>query len=296
MRITANSVAANTYGNLQASLARSEKLQEQLSSGKQLSRPSDGPGQTAQALSLRSSLRTTEQYVRNADNGLAWLGTADAALQDASTQLRRVRELAVMGASTGSASATSNAALAVEVRSIRDSLVGIANTSYLGRPVFGGTGEGAQAYAAAPPPVAYVGDDGEVLRRIGPNAQVRVDVSGPDVFGSSPASVFDVLDKLALDLENNNQPELTADLGLIDTAMSAVLTGLADVGARVNRTESMRQLGTDQALRLRSDLAEIEDIDLPGTIVALKLQETAYQAALSATARVIQPSLLDFLR
>jgi len=296
VRITSNSIAAKSYTNLQASLARSERLQEQLSSGKQLSGPADAPGQAASALQLRNSLKVSEQYVRNADDGLAWLGAADTALQSVSTQLRRVRELAVRGASTGSNNALSNAAMATEVQQIRDGLLDTANTTYLGRPIFGGTVTGSLAFQEnSPLPVTYVGDAGTVQRRIGPNAQVRADVSGTAAFGTPPASVFDVLNTLVNNLLTN-PTAVGTDIAAIDTRIDAVLASLSDVGSRVNRTESLRQISSDQALALQSSLSELEDIDLPGTIVALKLQETAYQAALSATARVIQPSLLDWLR
>jgi flagellar hook-associated protein 3 FlgL len=71
---------------------------------------------------------------------------------------------------------------------------------------------------------------------------------------------------------------------------------LASVGALYNRVQTMRDRADSTALNLKSSLSEVEDIDLPKTIVDLQLQETAYQSALSATAKVIQPSLVDFLR
>lgn len=49
-------------------------------------------------------------------------------------------------------------------------------------------------------------------------------------------------------------------------------------------------------MALRGSLAQVENIDLPKTIVELQMQQVAYQAALGATAKVIQPTLLDFLR
>ena len=58
----------------------------------------------------------------------------------------------------------------------------------------------------------------------------------------------------------------------------------------------MRQTAEDRVIGLRNSLAEVESVDLPKTIVELQMQETAYQAALGATQRVVQPSLVDFLR
>lgn len=296
MRITQQSIATRTYDNLQSSLARSARLQEQLSSGRQLSRPSDGPGQAAAAMQLRSSLRTTEQYVRNADDASAWLTVADSALQSASTSLQRARDLAVQGASTGSMPQRARQALADEVRQLRQGVLQVANTEYLGRPVFGGTAAVGAAFQEVAGVVTYVGDTGTVDRRLGPGATVRVDVSGTAAFGPDGANVFDVLEQLAADLESDPPGPIGTSITAIDAALDAVITQLSDVGARAKRVEALEGIADSQVIDLRAALSELEDIDLPGTIVQLQLQEVAYQAALGATARVLQPSLLDFLR
>ena len=96
-RITQKTVSRTVMDGLQGNLARMQKLQEQLSSGKQMSRPSDSPVKTVEALQFRSTIRRTEQYVRNADDGLAQLGAADAALTDGLSLTRRVRDLVLTG-------------------------------------------------------------------------------------------------------------------------------------------------------------------------------------------------------
>lgn len=296
MRITQQSIAMRTYDNLQASLARSARLQDQLSSGQQLSRPSDAPGQAASAMQIRGSLRTTEQYVRNADDASAWLVVADSALQGASSALLRARDLAVQGSSSGSQSLQAREAIADEIRQIRAGLLQTANTQYLGRPVFGGTVAGGAAFQETAGVVTYAGDAGTVERRLGPNAQVRVDVSGTAAFGADGTNVFDVLEQLAVDLETDPPGPVSASITAIDSARDAVIAQLSDVGARTNRVDSLKQIGDSQVIELRANLSELENIDLPATIVQLQMQEVAYEAALGATARVLQPSLLDFLR
>jgi flagellar hook-associated protein 3 FlgL len=72
--------------------------------------------------------------------------------------------------------------------------------------------------------------------------------------------------------------------------------GVAEIGARAARLERAQQINSDQAIALSSRLAQTEDIDLPETIMKLQMQQVGYQAALAATAKVLQPSLLDFLR
>jgi flagellar hook-associated protein 3 FlgL len=94
----------------------------------------------------------------------------------------------------------------------------------------------------------------------------------------------------------NNPSSLDSDLTRLDAVTDSMKTGLSQIGARYNRVENMRNAADDRILTLNSQQSEVEDIDLPATIMEMQLQQTAYQAALYATAKVIQPSLVDFLR
>jgi flagellar hook-associated protein 3 FlgL len=82
----------------------------------------------------------------------------------------------------------------------------------------------------------------------------------------------------------------------LDGAITGMLTGIADVGARSARVERADEINLERQLSLKAQLSSIEDVDLPRTIMELQMQQTGYEAALSATAKAIQPSLLDFLR
>jgi flagellar hook-associated protein 3 FlgL len=293
LRVTHRSMQAGVLANLQDNLTRMGKLQEQLSSGRLISRPSDNPAGTVTALQLRGDIRATEQYQRNADSGIGWLGTADSALTASLSVLRKVRELTLQGSSTGAMGPEARTALATVVRGLRDSLLGLANTAYNGRPVFGGTTSGQTAFD--PVTGAYVGDGGSVQRRVGANTTVRVDVDGAAVFGDGATSVFALLSDIADHLEQD-PTQLAGDLTALDDATSKVLTTVTDVGTRYARLESVQQTAADRLIELKSSLATVESIDLPATVVELQMQQVAYQAALGATARVIQPTLMDFLR
>ena len=295
-RITQRTVSARTTGNLQMALRRLATTQEQLSSNRQISRPSDNPVGTVSALRLRSGIRQTEQYVRNADDGLGWLNAADNALVSSLDQIRRVRDLSLAGAN-GSNGANERRAMAVEILAIRDSLIGTANTQHLGRPVFGGTADGVLPYDATGAwQITGAAETGAVERTIAPGERVKVNLSGPEVFGTEPENLFNVLTNIANDLLANDPTNLPTHLDSLDARMRNVTDSLGEIGARTNRLETMRNRAADQIVALKSSLSEVEDIDLPATIMDLQLQETAYKAALSATARVIQPSLVDFLR
>jgi flagellar hook-associated protein 3 FlgL len=293
MRVTQNSMASSVLANLQNNVSRLGQLQQRLSSGKEVSRPSDSPAGTVSVMEFRSQIAANKQYARNADDGLGWLATADSALQASSTEVTRARSLVLQGLSTGSSSPQNRAALAAEIRQISDTLLDLANTTYLDRPVFGGTTSGSAAFAATTG--VWDGDETAVMRTAGANTKVQVNVLGTDVYGVDDETVFNVLSDIATKLEGDPST-LKDDLVRLDAKSASIQAGLATVGARYNQLERMRQAADDNILRLTTALTDVESIDLPKTITELQLQQTAYQAALAAGARVVQPSLVDFLR
>jgi flagellar hook-associated protein 3 FlgL len=134
-----------------------------------------------------------------------------------------------------------------------------------------------------------------VTRTVSDNSKVRVDTDAAAAFGSGSGQLFTVLGKISSDLRTSPS-SLGGDLGQLDSARGLIQTSLSSVGARYNQLTLMRQAADDRVLDLSSQLSDVEDIDLPKTLTDLQLQQTAYQAALAAAAKVVQPSLVDFLR
>jgi flagellar hook-associated protein 3 FlgL len=293
MRVTDSSITTRVLANLQRNIARGGQIQEQLSSGKQISRPSDSPTGAISSMQLRGESRQNDQYTRNADDGLGWLGAIDDTLNDSMGRISKARELAIQGLNSGISTPASREALAVELENIKDGLIGLANVTYLNRPVFGGTTTGRTAYDASG---AYQGNAGTVSRTVGSNAQVRVNANGPEVFGTGDTQLFAVLQGMADSLRANDPAALSAGLNKLVDAGDVVKSALADVGARYNRVSQMRDTAQDRLVTLTSQISDFEDIDLPKTIMEMQLQQTSYEAALAATAKVIQPSLIDYLR
>ncbi|GAA1033546.1 flagellar hook-associated protein FlgL [Virgisporangium ochraceum] len=291
MRVTHGSIAKNVLANLQNNVNRLNETQQRLSSGKQINRPSDSPGGTVSSMELRSSLAQQQQYKRNADDGIAWLNVADSALQGVDEKVTRARSLVLQGMSAGNGQESRNA-LAAEIRELSEAIRSEANTSYLNRPVFGGTGASTEAFPKAG---GFTGDSVQVLRTVGTNTKVAVNVDGRAVFGDGNDSIFNVLSEIATKLENDPDA-LKVELDRLDSRAATIRNGLSTVGARTNQLERMRQAADDMALNVTQSLSDVEDIDLPQTITELQLQQTAYQAALAAGARVVQPSLVEFLR
>ena len=292
-RVTERSIATNVLVGLQGNLSRLGDIQQRLSSGKQISKPSDSPTGTVASMQYRGDLAAARQYSRNSDDGLGWLGTADTALSSMMSQVERVRELTLQGISNGAGgSSDARLAIATEVNQVHDATIGLANTRYGDRPIFGGTTAGNSAYDMAG---NYLGDNGVVQRTVGDNVKVQVANPGPAVFGAGAGQLFKIMSDIATDLQTNPS-NLSSDLNRLDTATTTLKAVQSGVGARYNQVTQMQQFANDKVDNLTSQLSDVEDIDLPKTISDMQLQQVAYQAALSAGAKVVQPSLVDFLR
>lgn len=293
VRFTPKSAQNVALDGLQRNLSRMQQLQEQLSSGKALNRPSDSPVGTVQALQYRSDVARTEQYKRNAGDGLAWLGIADDTLTAVLATTGRVRELVING-QNGALGPSERGALAQEVDSLRDTLIGLANTRYLDRPIFAGNSQVPNAYNQISG--AWLGSSNDsVERRVAPGMTIRVNLTGTEIFGPPGADLFTALSNISNDLRNN-PANLGTDLGALDNLVTNVENQLGTVGAKFHQVEAMKDRADQTELTTKTALSDVENIDLPKTIVDLQLQQVAYQSALAATSRIIQPSLLDFLR
>jgi flagellar hook-associated protein 3 FlgL len=292
-RVTQRMMTEGSLANLQQSLGRLATLQEQLSTGRVINRPSDNPTGTTAAMRIRSSVADQAQFARNARDGLGWLSQVDSTLDSVTGAVRRARDLALQGANTGAMGQQARDALAIEVEGVRDQLLGQANARYLERPVFGGVTSGGQAYDATG---TWVGVSGAVNRRVADDVVVQVDVDGRTVFGDGASSVFAELDALATALRAGDSAAITASVDVLRARENTVVGARAAAGTRYQRIELSAQAADDTKTTLANHLSTIENADLAETTVHLKLQEVAYQAALGATARVLQPSLLDFLR
>ncbi|PFG32217.1 flagellar hook-associated protein FlgL [Sanguibacter antarcticus] len=299
-RVTHQSTQRMSLANMQANLAKMSDLQSQASSGKLINKASDDPAKAAEAMALRKEQRATEQYARNAQDGVSWLNTVDSAIQSSVDFMQRARDLTVQGANTGAIGAAGRDALAVEIEGIRDALLGQANTTYIGRSVFAGTANGSAFTTATDPvtgDVSYTAATvhGTVERRVGENTTVRVDADGAAVFGDGAASVFSLLTNIAADLRNPGV-NVSTRLTEIDSRIQSMLSVGSSVGARTNQLTAAQDTLSNQSMTLASDLSGVEDIDLAQTIIELQMQEVGYKAALGAAARVLQPSLMDYLQ
>ena len=292
-RITTSQLVASSQVGMGASKAQLARLQQQLSSGSQLTKPSDDPGATAAALRVRSDQQATAQYGRNIDDGLGWLSTVDSALTSAEDLTRKAVDLTIQGGNSGTMSPESREAIATQLDGLRADLLGTANTSYLGRSVFAGNSDAGAAFDAT---YTFTGTaSSTVERRIGPTDTVSVDADGAAAFGTGTRSVFATIDAIATALRGGDDAGVSAGLTALQTRMTALSGQHAVVGARYARIEQAKQDNTTTATTLETQRSGIEDADIAKVMIDLKTQETNYQTALAVAAQTIQPTLMSFL-
>ncbi|WP_085367404.1 flagellar hook-associated protein FlgL [Leifsonia sp. NCR5] len=291
-RVTNATQTLSAQNNLQASLQRQTALYDQATSRRLLNRPSDDPTATASALGVRSDQAANAQYARNADNGDAWLTTADSTLTSVEAIMNRVRDLTVQGSNDGALSPEAKEAVATELDGLKKSLLSLANTTYLGRTVFAGNSNAGVAFQ---PDYTFTGVAGSTVdRRVGPDSTVRVDSDGAAVFGTGASSVFALIDNTVSDLRSgvNTGPRL----GEIDNRMKAIVGEHAEIGGHQTRIDKAKDTLAVNSNSLEGQRASLEDVDLSKVLLDLKTQDVNYQTAIAVTAKVLQPTLMDFLR
>lgn len=297
MRITNKTMNNNLLRNLQSGLQRMDKYNQQLATGRKVQLPSDDPVAASSIMRLRGSLNETEQYLKNVDAGISWLEATDSVLGEVTTVLHRARELSIYGASD-TLEDSSREALAREVEQLYDNVIQLANSTHGGKYLFSGQKTTTRPFVhpgSNDPLVApdFEGDNAQIAQEIAAGSKLGVSIDGEETF----MPIFGALADIYNNLMAGNTSELGEDnLGDLDTALDSLLTSRSEVGAKVNRLELAGERLTDLKLNLSKLHSNVADVDVAETIMHLKSEENVYQTALSVGARIIQPSLVDFLR
>lgn len=309
MRVTNNMIFGATTNHARNHLEKLFGLQNQLATGKKITRPSDDPTGTDRAMLLRGTLKQQEQYQENIRDAGTWLTLTDGALDEAYSVMDRARELAVLGANDTNKN-DERVAMAEEIKQLRGQLQVIANSEINGRFIFGGTMTVAQPTRTPafeipyPDPVApateitYTGNNVLMDVEVVPGVTLPFNTPGASAFGD-PADAdraFKVLEDLELALKAGDSTDISTQIGRLDIAMGRITTERAVVGSRINRLDLLENRYADAAISYKERLSETEEPEFAEVVSQLMQQESVYQASLAASARIIQPSLLDYLR
>lgn len=305
MRVTQSMLSSNMLRNLSSSYSKMGVLQEQLNTGKKISRPSQDPVIAMKGIGYRSDLNRVEQFERNLGEVNNWLDSSDDGLDKVGQALQRVREL-VIDANNDTKTPEDRDKIAKEIEQIKLQIRDLGNTKVGDKYIFSGTKTLAPLYdstGTAPLYDAngflnanYTGVTEDVNIEINAGVEITVNTNGIGIF----SEIDDMMNQLqsALEAEKNTGVKGNYDalLELTDNNTDAVLTARSNIGARQNRVEMMENRLSSQNLIVTKQMSDNEDVEYEEAITDLITQESIHRAGLAVGSRIIQPSLVDFLR
>ncbi|WP_144478053.1 flagellar hook-associated protein FlgL [Cytobacillus oceanisediminis] len=296
MRVTQSMISANSLRNLSESYRKMGKSQDMLSTGKKITKPSDDPVVAMKGMFYRSNLTEVEQYKRNLSELYVWLDNSEAGIEQATSAMQRLRELTLQG-KNGTNSDEDKRAIAREVAQLKEGLVETANTKVAGRYIFHGTDVTNPPVTDGNPPVVAGNMTDPAIDNyrveVSRGVSMKANVNPANVFSQD---LFNVVNSIQESLEGTSGADLDDLLDQLDSVMETVSGERSDLGARYNRLEMLdSRIGQQEVLATRV-LSDNEDADIERVITDLKTQESVHRAALGVGARIIQPTLLDFLR
>jgi flagellar hook-associated protein 3 FlgL len=301
MRITEGMTRRTVLQDLGASKARLNQLQREISSTHRITRPSDDPFGTGRTLQLSGELEGFKQFKANVDDGVGWVTATETALARITDTVQRARELLVQGGNDSNGQ-VAREGIAAEIEALTEAVKQEANVTYDDRYIFSGTATETPPYELGASD-AYQGDEGTIQRTIGKGVQVGVNVNIQTVLGEGAAAgdnkLLDVLRDIATDLRGGTPANAEAlrgsDLERLSANMDELTRVRAVVGATTNRLETAgTRLEQLQEASL-NQLSQVYDVDMAEALVNYSSEQAAYETALRSGAKLIQPSLMDFL-
>lgn len=291
MRVTQNMLTGNMLRNLSNSFQRMEKYQEQLSTGKKISRPSDDPVVAMKGMTYRTALNQVEQYKRNLSEAYNWMDAADSSLDKATSVLQRIRDLTVQ-ASNGTYEEGQQGMIQKEITQLKEHLASMGNTQVAGKYIFNGNDTKNKPIDLTGATIKVSTNQNPVEFELSDGINIAVNINPTHVFSEQ---MFKDIEDLEVALQNG-APDLDQFLTKIDSHISGIVSERAELGARYNRIELMDSRLSEQEVISSKILSDNEDADIERVITDLKMQESVHRAALAVGSRIIQPSLMDFLR
>lgn len=331
MRIT-NRMMANSYlKDMRTNLSNMQTMHQQLTSGKEIRRPSDDPIKVARSMQMNRDIDVNAQYENNIKDVLNNLDATDTALNQLNNTMQRVREL-IVSAGNAAYGTDERKAIQDEVNAKVEEMAQILNTNFDGKYIFGGTkgsskpvgvktdavtgnknlillgskGEELELNSADSHVNNQIGMIGEKLKvEISQGVEIEYNASATDIllFTNEKGEEKNLMDILTRTVENLTTEGADAQDELLNKNLeeiSEVLTNISkvrsEVGAKQNRMESAKEKNEMETLNLKEILSETEDIDFAEKMMEYSVLQTVYMASLQTSAKIIQPSLLDYIR
>ncbi|MGE7690594.1 flagellar hook-associated protein FlgL [Lysinibacillus sp. NPDC097214] len=305
MRVTQSMLSNNMLLNLNNSYGKMSKLQDQITSGSKITRPSDDPVVAVKGMGYRRDLGQVEQYTRNMNEVNNWLDTTDESLNQVGEQMKRVRELVIQAANDTN-TPEERAKIKAEIDQIRKQIQDVGNTKIADRYIFSGTRTSQPLFENGVINAANVNSE-DVVMEVYDGIQMKVNTPGADLF----QDVDNMMEKISKLLDPNRAggPATGEEIGNalggvaeqstgddITAIHNKILEAQADVGARQNRVELMENRLSIREIGVTKQMSDNEDVDYSKAITEMVTSESIHQAALSVGAKIIQQTLVDFIR
>ncbi len=291
MRVTGNMLVNNLKQDLSYNLRRLQKIEKQITNGKKINKPSDDPIGLVDCIRLTSRLEENRLYQGNVKDAKSLLSTTDEALGTLGNALNSVYELTIQGANS-TLSEEDLLTIKDEVDQIIEEVKVIANTTFGDKYIFGGTNTTQPPYDGTTPwndnvdPINY-----EISRGI----VIPVNITAQEVFKEK--GLLESLQNISQHLADGDVTSLGgSDLADLQENIEQVLTCRSQTGARVNRLDLTMTRLEEQEINFETLLSDVQGVDIAEAAVKLQVQQDVYNSALAVGARIIQPSLIDYLK
>lgn len=304
MRVTNNGIMSSYLRDIQTNLQNMDKLNEQLNTEKQVNRISDDPLKTVKILNIQNEIENTEKYNYNCDEITGWLDITDESLDrianlssDIKTKLTSI---------SGAFGKDEIAATRSEVNEKIKQIGEILNTTYAGKYIFGGQ------LTDIPPVNTNVDKNGIVSlsiknkdndnlnkklnSAISSGLNINYNLTVKDVTGGDKGlKLFNDL-SVALSGDVVDTDEIGKLSTKIDNYMNDILNNRSIVGSRTNTIDKVKETNEKNILSMKGALSSIQDVDMTKQFMHLKEAQMVYASSLQVGAKLIQGTLLDYLR
>ncbi|HEY3308124.1 MAG TPA: hypothetical protein VGJ93_06685 [Desulfuromonadaceae bacterium] len=307
MRVTANMSAENSLYNIQQGRAKLDRLQELTASGANVNRPSDDPINTRLLLDIGDKLKAGAQYSSNIQKTSTWQQFTYTALTGMSDAVRLAKKL-VSSIVNGSSDPTERQSAHDQLVALKQQMVDMGNTQMGDQYLFGGANNTKPFNYSVTASPYYAGDETQQNIEVGANSPIKMNVLGNQVLAADEAlatpygtvNVLKTFDDLIAAVGDSTNPSNVANIKTASIALSdgaqQINNAISDVAARLSRLDNAGKMNASIKNTLETVYSNTQNVDYAKLAVDMNQQKLAFDASLSATAKLSQMSLLDYLK
>lgn len=290
----------NLVGSLNTATANEAQLTNELSSGLGVTSLSSDPAAVGQSTLLSAAISQDDSYVQASATAQSQLQLTDSALGEVVSQLTSALSVAVQGAN-GTQNATDQISTANQLSAIRDQVLSLANTEYLGQYVFSGSDGSVQPFtqdtSTTPATTTYNGDTALQYTTTENGQQIQTNLPGSSVFTSPGANVFSALNQIVSDFSSGASADtLQSDTTQLSTALNGVITQRSVLDNSLSQLESTSTYAQTNATQLQAAQSTLVSADTASIATQLSSTETQSQALMSSISTLEKNSLFDYIK